>query len=46
MQVIKIFDSDKIFVVDNGKIIDSGSHKDLLKKCDFYKNLYEKDLSV
>ncbi len=41
-----VIDSDKIFVVDNGKIIDSGSHKDLLKKCDFYKNLYEKDLSV
>ncbi len=41
-----VIDSDKIFVVDNGKIIDSGSHKDLLKKCDFYKNLYEKDLNV
>lgn len=41
-----VIDSDKIFVVDNGKIIDSGTHKDLLKKCDFYKNLYEKDLNV
>lgn len=41
-----VIDSDKIFVVDNGKIIDSGSHKELLKKCDFYKNLYEKDLNV
>lgn len=41
-----VIDSDKIFVVDNGKIIDSGSHKDLLKKSDFYKNLYEKDLNV
>ncbi len=39
-------DSDKIFVVDNGKIIDSGSHKDLLKKSNFYKNLYEKDLNI
>ena len=41
-----VIDSDKIFVVDNGKVIDSGSHKNLLKKCDFYKNLYEKDLNI
>lgn len=41
-----VIDSDKIFVVDEGKIIASGSHKELLKKCDFYKNLYEKDLQV
>ena len=41
-----VIDSDRIFVVDNGKIIDSGSHKELLKKCEFYRNLYEKDLQV
>ncbi len=41
-----VIDSDKIFVVDDGKIIDSGSHKELLKKSNFYKNLYEKDLNV
>jgi len=41
-----VIDSDKIFVVDNGKIIDSGSHKYLLEKCDIYKNLYDKDLNV
>lgn len=40
-----IIDSDKIFVVDKGKIIDSGSHKDLLEKSIFYRNLYEKDLN-
>ncbi len=40
-----IIDSDKIFVVDNGKIIDSGTHKELLKKCEFYRNLYEKDIN-
>lgn len=39
-----IIDSDKIFVVDNGKIIDSGSHKELLNKCEYYRNLYNKDL--
>lgn len=41
-----VIDSDKIFVVDDGKIIDSGSHKDLLKKSNFYRNLYEKDLNI
>lgn len=39
-----VIDSDKIFVVDDGKIIDSGSHKELLRKCKYYKNLYNKDL--
>lgn len=39
-----IIDSDKIFVVDDGKIIDSGSHKELLKNCKYYKNLYNKEL--
>ena len=39
-----IIDCDKIFVVDEGKIIASGSHKYLLKNSEFYKTLYEKDL--
>lgn len=41
-----VIDCDRIFVVDNGKIVDNGSHKELLKKCSLYKNLYEKDLSA
>lgn len=41
-----VIDCDKIFVVDEGKIISSGSHAELLKKCKFYKNLYEKDLNI
>ena len=39
-----VIDSDRIFVVDDGKIIDQGSHKELLKSCNFYKELYNKDL--
>ncbi len=39
-----IIDCDKIFVVDGGKIIACGTHKELLNNCDFYKNLYEKEL--
>ena len=40
-----IIDSDRIFVVEDGKIVDSGSHKELLKKSEIYKNLYNKDLA-
>lgn len=35
-----IIDSDLIYVIDKGKLIGSGTHKELLKKCDVYKNLY------
>ena len=41
-----VIDSDRIFVVDDGKIIASGKHKELLKNCEFYKSLYKKDLNV
>lgn len=33
--------ADKILVMDAGKIIESGTHKDLLKKGGYYRNLYE-----
>ena len=39
-----IIDSDKIFVVDKGKIISSGTHTELLKKCKEYKELYESEI--
>lgn len=41
-----VVDSDKIFVVSDSKIIASGTHKELLNNCKFYKNLYEKDLQL
>ena len=39
-----VIDSDKIFVVDDCKIIASGTHSELLESCNFYKKLYSKDL--
>lgn len=36
-----IIDSDCIFVLDNHRIIDNGTHNELIKKCSEYKNLYE-----
>lgn len=37
-----IINCDKIYVINNGKIIGEGSHLELLKKSIAYKNLYEK----
>ena len=41
-----IVDSDRIFVVDGGKIIAEGTHRQLLKTCDFYRELYGKELEA
>jgi len=37
-----ILSSDKIYVVDGGKIIDSGKHEELLIQSKVYKNFYER----
>ena len=39
-----ILNSDKIYVVDQGKIIDSGNHEDLLLSSNVYKNFYERQI--
>lgn len=37
-----IINSDKIYVIDNGSIVASGTHKQLLKTNGYYKELYNK----
>ena len=39
-----IHKADKIFVIKSGEVIDSGDHEFLIKNCDEYKSLYEKQL--
>ena len=39
-----ILSSDKIYVVDNGKIIESGKHEALLINSKVYKNFYEQQI--
>ena len=39
-----ILNSDKIYVMEKGKILDSGKHDDLLEKSKEYKNFYEKQI--
>lgn len=39
-----ILNCDKIFFIESGKIIDSGTHKELLNRCSEYKHLYESEI--
>ena len=39
-----ILNSDKIYVIDNGEIVGSGIHEELLEKSKIYKNFYEKQV--
>ena len=40
-----IVNCDRILFMDNGKIVASGTHKELLKNCREYKKLYESEIS-
>ena len=40
-----ILSAEKIFVIKEGNIIDAGTHEALLKKCQEYKSLYQKQLN-
>ena len=39
-----ILNSDKIYVIDNGEIVGSGIHEELLETSKIYKNFYEKQI--
>ena len=39
-----ILNSNNIYVVDSGKIVESGKHSDLMQKSDLYKKFYEKQI--
>ena len=39
-----ILNSDKIFVIENGKVLASGKHEELLAGSDQYKNFYDKQI--
>ena len=40
-----ILNADKIIVLDNGKMVGMGTHKELLKNCDVYKEIAYSQLS-
>ena len=39
-----ILNSNNIYVIDSGRIIDSGKHEDLISKSQLYKSFYEKQI--
>ena len=39
-----ILNSDRIFVIESGKVVGEGTHDDLLIKSAIYKNFYEKQI--
>ena len=39
-----ILNSDKIYVIDGGKVIGEGKHDELIKSSEVYKNFYEKQI--
>ena len=39
-----ILNSDKIYVIDSGSVIDEGTHDELMKNSKIYKNFYEKQI--
>ena len=39
-----ILNSNNIYLIDSGKVIDSGKHENLLVKSSLYKNFYEKQI--
>lgn len=40
-----ILNSNLIYVIENGKVVDKGTHKTLLANSETYKNFYQKQLS-
>ena len=39
-----ILNSNNIYLIDSGKVVDNGTHEDLLLKSKLYKNFYEKQI--
>ena len=40
-----ILNSDSIYVINNGKVIENGTHSELLSNSEIYKNFYQKQIS-
>ena len=38
-----IIDADIIYLIDDGQVVDEGTHKSLLRKNEIYKTLYENE---
>jgi len=45
-RVSTVMNADRIIVLDQGKIVGQGTHKELLKNCDIYQEIVASQLSV
>ncbi len=41
-RISTIKDADKIIIVNEGKVIDTGTHQELMNRCNFYKDMVER----
>ncbi len=39
-----ILNSDSIYVISNGKVIENGTHRELLSNSEIYKSFYQKQI--
>ncbi len=43
-RITSVMDADKILVMDRGKIVGQGTHHELMKDCEVYKDIYHSQL--
>jgi ATP-binding cassette subfamily B protein len=43
-RITSIMDADKILVLDKGELVGLGKHKDLMEKCQVYREIYKSQL--
>ena len=43
-RISSVMDSDMIIVLDGGKVAATGTHNELLKECDIYREVYEQQI--
>ena len=39
-RITSVIDADKIIVIDDGKIVSIGTHRELIQTCEHYKDIY------
>lgn len=43
-RISSVQDSDKIIVLNEGSVVDIGSHQELVKRCEIYRDVYESQM--
>ncbi len=43
-RITSVMEADRIIILDSGKIVDIGTHNELLQQSEIYKELYQQQL--